>query len=574
MDMVKVDITGLAGQQINLDEFETVCNGAMDSGEVKRGVGEAVMSDVRYGVRPPLDEDKLRGIVYQRNYKSARDNREKMTSALAARVKAGKTIRLGNWNGDVSKLSFLGSNARVVPLGSVPKKLEPTKVRPFNDHSATGFNEAVDGSKMQFTMDTYNEIARELKYKYYMRVEDVDGAFPILGWHPTVYRFMLCHWYDTELPLDEQDRENTLYVHVFGDFGTQPMPFHWDRFYWCVKGMARSVGALTSPMPHFVDDCALIGRRKRRIDRGGDRMRRFLRRLGIIWKKLKAREAARKQLVLGLWWDSIERTRTLEKPKLEQYLDNLRSTISSRAITLKEMQVLSGQVQRAALTMPARSVVFLAGILSLMKGLTLPWQKRRITARVRSDLRSVLHMLEENQGRGYFSYDQFDVAPWVATDSAKDGRRAGGGFFTEDGIYGAWKFGASDAKKPIDYLEGKSVLIAAQYLGHTWYRKIVPLLIDNTAFQLSLVKGRSKAERLNELLRDLFYLSVKHHCIFRPTWIATDDNVFADALSRAQWSRFFEAVSTEPMFAGISPHWSGVGSPPGEDLTLQGPSLR
>ena len=156
--MVKVDITGMVGQQINLDEFETVCRGAMDSGDVKRGVGEAVMSDVRYGVRPPLDEDKLNGIVYQRNYKSARDNSVKVTSALAARVKAGKTIRLGNWNGDVSMLSFLGSKARVVPLGSVPKKMEPNKVRPFNDHSATGFNGAVDGSKMQFTMDTYGHI--------------------------------------------------------------------------------------------------------------------------------------------------------------------------------------------------------------------------------------------------------------------------------------------------------------------------------------------------------------------------------------------------------------------------------
>ena len=87
---------------------------------------------------------------------------------------------------------------------------------------------------------------------------------------------MLCFWYDTDQPLEDQSRENTLYVHVFGDFGTQPMPYHWDRFYWCIKGMAQSVGALTVPMPHFVDDSAMIGRRRRALDRGGDKMRRFL----------------------------------------------------------------------------------------------------------------------------------------------------------------------------------------------------------------------------------------------------------------------------------------------------------
>ena len=46
-------------------------------------------------------------------------------------------------------------------------------------------------------MDTYNEIAREAKYKYFIRVEDVEGAFPILGWAPKLYKYMLCFWYDT-----------------------------------------------------------------------------------------------------------------------------------------------------------------------------------------------------------------------------------------------------------------------------------------------------------------------------------------------------------------------------------------
>ena len=144
-DRVKVDITGLEGQQLNVPEFEKILKAAVESGHVKESVGEKVLHDVKFGVDPTLDEELLKGVVFQRNYKSAYDHREKVTSALAERVKAGKTIKLGNWDGDVKKLHFIGDNARVVPFGSVPKKLERDKVRPFNDHSATGFNRATQG---------------------------------------------------------------------------------------------------------------------------------------------------------------------------------------------------------------------------------------------------------------------------------------------------------------------------------------------------------------------------------------------------------------------------------------------
>ena len=60
----------------------------------------------------------------------------------------------------------------------------------------------------------------------------------------------------------------------------------------------------------------------------------------------------------------------------------------------------------------------------------------------------------------------------------------------------------------------------------------VPLYIDNSAFQLSGVKGWSKADRLNDLLKQVFRYSVEFGCIFIFFWISTHENVLADALSR------------------------------------------
>ena len=81
-------------------------------------------------------------------------------------------------------------------MGAVPKKLEPDSIRPVSDHTKTGFNRAVDLRAVEHTLDTYNEISRELRKGYYMRVEDVDGAFPILPLAPRVWKYMFVHWFD------------------------------------------------------------------------------------------------------------------------------------------------------------------------------------------------------------------------------------------------------------------------------------------------------------------------------------------------------------------------------------------
>ena len=55
-------------------------------------------------------------------------------------------------------------------------------------------------------------------------------------------------------------------------------------------------------------------------------------------------------------------------------------------------------------------------------------------------------------------------------------------------------------------------------------------------------KGRSRANRLNDLLRELFGLMIKFGFVIAWTWIATDDNVNADHLSRGRVAEFFRTV--------------------------------
>ncbi len=523
----------------------------VEAGKISQADADHVLCGLIDGFDLDVDHKLLQGSRFHANYKSALDQAPLISDALRKRVLSGKTLKLGAWNkGD----ALPSGDGCVVPQGGVPKKLEPNVIRPVSDHTKSGLNAAVDMSRVQHTVNTYNEIAEELKPGYFMRVEDVDGAFPVLPLHPSVWKYMYVHWFDVDTPLSEQSAPNTLYMHVFGDFGAAPLPGLWEKFFRCVKAIAEVLGIVKDPVLTYVDDNSFIGAKQYAVDAEAERMAKFLPSLGVEFKDLKSRPAAIRQLVLGFWWDSIERTRTLESKKLQLYLAHLREARDASHITLRDMQVLAGRMQRAAMTMPPRAIVYISNILLLMHGLKYPWHRRRVSAALRRDLNMLISVLECNSGRGYFAYDQFSRAPDLYTDAAKERRHTGGGYFSTCGAFGYWKFGASTSRQPIDYLEGFAVLQAAEDIGHTWKNKIVPVWIDNSAFERSLYKGRSKAPRLNILLRKLFLLSVKFSCVFEPHWLASKDNGAADALSRGDHGRFLEEVRDHDKYFGGSLH--------------------
>ena len=77
------------------------------------------------------------------------------------------------------------------------------------------------------------------------------------------------------------------------------------------------------------------------------------------------------------------------------------------------------------------------------------------------------------------------------------------------GAYDYFKYGSRAARQCIDFLEGDTVVVAVQRLAHKWRGCVVEFFIDNQSFQKSGAKGRSRAHRLNDLLRELFALMLQ-----------------------------------------------------------------
>ena len=265
-----------------------------------------------------------------------------------------------------------------------------------------------------------------------------------------------------------------------------------------------------------IRDSALIGATVHEVDEVGDRLTDFLRVLGVPFKSLKSARAACRQLCLGFWWDSVERTRTLEEGKLQCYIEFFRAMAQRRVLTLTELQSIAGRMHRASMTLAAGSRIFLASILAMMRGLRLPWHRRRVTAAARDDLRAIAAILEANAGRGYFDISHLPWAPGVFTDAMKDDGRAGWGWCDETGAFDYGVYGSSMRHKHIDELEGDAVRRAVAARAHTWQGCRVPVFIDNSAFQLSLKKGWSRAARLTRIIKDLYSMSAPHDFILVP----------------------------------------------------------
>ena len=434
-------------------------------------------------------------------------------------------------------------------MGAVPKPLEPDEMRPVSDHSRTGMKKATDMTFLRHSIHAYDELEEGLEYGYYLRVGDVDAAFPLLPLAPILWPFFLFQWFDLDLDDDAPGEPSQLFAHVTGDFGAAGLPGTFKIFFSdCVQGMARSELILTVPMTVYVDDMGLYGPCRETLDRVATAFKVWLHALGIYIKEIKDKVAAQLQLMLGFWWDTLSRTRTLEERKFKAYVDMLFDFASRKTLALREMQQIAGRMMRAVMTLPPGAACFLANLFALTRGLSLPWQQRRSNRATRADFKIVHDLLLLNLGRGYFSFDQFARAPAVDTDASKEARYAGGGYASRCGRYRLWRYGNHAARQMIDFLEGDTVVVAMQDLGRYWKRCVVPFNIDNSAFQRSAVKGWSRAERLTLLLRQVFVLSIQYEFIGEFHWVSTHVNVYADALSRPGGEPLFLRLVDETDF--------------------------
>ena len=165
-------------------------------------------------------------------------------------------------------------------------------------------------------------------------------------------------------------------------------------------------------------------------------------------------------------------------------------------------------------------------------------------------------LLKYNQGKGFYSFDGFPEGPGFRGDASKSRSGARGGWVCADGYYDFYRYGGAASRKPIDFLEGDTVLRCCADNAHRWSGLQIPAGIDNSAFELSAEAGRSRAPRLNDVLRGTFVLQLQYNFILLPYWLCSEDNYLADDLSRDRESSFLSRA-----YDFVLPHCSLIRHP-------------
>ena len=541
----------LPGVSLKYDTFLPVMWASVKAGFVSHEAALFVAHGLRYGFDLGVNTNSLQGHRWFRNYGTAVQARTAVTKAIDVRVLACKTMNLGVWNAELAEaVQQTWGSSCIFPMGAVAKKIG-SDMRPTDDHTRTGLNAATDMSQLRHTLETYKEISTFFKHGYFMRVSDVEAAFPLLPLHPSLWPYFMFRFFASD-----ESTALSLFAHLCADFGAAGTPGTFKIFFVdVVVNMARALRILTLNMPIYVDDLMLIGASQEQVDAEMEAFHAWAGEVcGVIFKAVKDKVAAQHQLALGLWWDSRTFTRTLEESKLLAYVDMLAELSQRHKVTLHELQVAAGRMQRAVLTLPPGAACLLVSLFTLMAGLVLPWHARRMTRAARLDMKWLHRLLKLNLGRGFYTYEHFPSAPEVRSDASKSAAYAGGGWVSRDGMYHYYKYGTRAARQPIDYLEGDTVVFGIQEMGARWRQCTVPFGIDNSAFQLSLAKNRSRAPRLNNLVREAFAEQVRHECIVQSFWLSSEDNLLADDLSRDREADFLaHAYETGFWHAGIVP---------------------
>ena len=77
--------------------------------------------------------------------------------------------------------------------------------------------------------------------------------------------------------------------------------------------------------------------------------------------------------------------------------------------------------------------------------------------KARADIHSLIEILSQNHGQGYFDTTHLPWAPAVWTDAMKDAERAGWGWCCENGEYDWGIYSSTNRRRWIDELEGDAV---------------------------------------------------------------------------------------------------------------------
>jgi len=257
--------------------------------------------------------------------------------------------------------------------------------------------------------------------------------------------------------------------------------------------------------------------------------------LGILLKPKKFKPPNIQNIVLGYHFDLVKEEVSIPIEKIGPMVQKIDDLLEKKCSSKKELERLIGSLNwYAQLVFPARS--FLRRLIDVMisiptysikdcplsRGalLDLEWWRYYIYTLRPVPLSYALGQVEANEIRVFTDASDIGMGAWCEPH-----------FFAI--LY-------NELPRDLRWLQFSSIMVrelaavifASQRWSNNWCNRKVNFIIDNQASFYAIKKVSSRSPHLMEWIRLLAQLSIDQRFRFYPSWIRSEHNTIADALSR------------------------------------------
>lgn len=407
----------------------------------------------------------------------------------------------------------------VSSLGAVPKDL--SDIRLIHDLSRPngGVNELSWYNSVQYI--TVDDATRSIKPGSHIAKVDLKSAYRHIPIHPSNYGLTGIKW------LFKNDTDFTYMYDAKLPFGGAKSCAVFSAI---TDSITRMMARKGFTIFNYIDDILCVGATLDSCKLCFDTLIELLERLGLTINWEKVTHPTQKLTFLGVVLDCTNRTLALPESKVAQLKIEIANTLKVTKIQKLELQRLLGRLNWAARVIRGGRSFMRRLIDSLPKVKENHHHLRLGLEAKKKDLSWWQHGLDIFNGTCLFIADVSLPSRFFTTDACLTG---GGSFMDKDWVYVNWSQDCPKMIEPhINVLELKIVEISLIRWGSQFRGKHVKIKSDNKATVSALNKTTSKSSQLMDIVRNIYWLSLRYDFLVSAEYLPGEQNILADRLSR------------------------------------------
>ena len=464
-----------------------------------------MLSGIRDGFHI-VDSVNITNYVEVENYRSATDE--------SSRAHVERQIFTEIENG---RYKIVNEKPHIVSaLGAIPKKNSPD-VRLIHDASRpSGFALNDFAKNNSFKYQSIQDAVDFVTPGCYFAKLDLSNAFRCVKSHRSNFKATGLKW------RFQGDKHYTYLIDERLPFGARKSPEIFNSITQAVREMMKRKGYDT--IICYLDDFLIVAQTHSECIQALNELLCLLRRLGfqINYKKLEG--PTQKITFLGIVLNSITMTLSIPGEKLEDVASTMKSFMSCRKVTKRDIQSLVGKLNW--ITQCVYGGRFhMRRLIDKSNTLKKPWHRTHVTLEMKKDILWWLSFMQTFNG----TMPMIDCRP--ATPCSIDScKLAGGAFYQGDFVHTMWK--PEIQSLPINYLEVLALEPAVTRWAPLWTNKKVFIHSDNQAACSIINRGSCRNPVVMDSLRRVFWLSAVFNFRLKAVYYRGASNFLADCVSR------------------------------------------